>query len=120
MHTGKGLVVELILRDGLRHARLTCPENLIPAPGQYLLASDEWNSPLPVPIFHTDSAPKGFIAAAPIPDSWNPGREVYLRGPLGRGFILTPLARRVGLAALEGSSSRLYGLIQPALRQAAA
>ena len=120
MHTGKGQVVELILRDELRHARLICHENLIPAPGQYLLASDESDSPLPVPIFYTDSASKGFIAATPIPDSWNPGREIYLRGPLGRGFIVPPSARKVGLAALEGSSARLYGLIQPALKQEAA
>lgn len=120
MHTGKGQVVELILRDGYRHARLTCPENLIPVPGQYLLASDESDSPLPVPIFYTDSAPQGFIAAVPVPDSWSPGREVYLRGPLGRGFALPLSARRIGLVAFDGSAARLQGLIRPALKQDAA
>ena len=121
MHTGKGHVVELILEDGLRHARLTCAENLIPAPGQYLLVGDnEAYSPLPVPVFYTDSAPQGFIAAAPVPDSWRPGCEVYLRGPLGRGFSLPPSARRIGLATLTYSTSRLRGLIQPALDQDAA
>ena len=120
MHTGKGQVVELILEDGLRHARLTCPENLIPSPGQYLLASDASDSLLPVPVFHTDSAPQGFIAAASWPDSWNPGREIYLRGPLGHGFTLPSTARRVGLVALDDSPSRLLGLIQPALKQDAA
>ncbi|MCI0556550.1 MAG: hypothetical protein L0287_36875 [Anaerolineae bacterium] len=120
MYTGKGKVVELILRDGLRHARLTCSENLIPSPGQYLLASDDSDSPLPVPIFYTDSAPQGFIATSPVPDSWNPGREITLRGPLGRGFGLPSSARRVGLASLDGSPSRLHGLIRPALKQNAA
>ena len=120
MHTGKGQVVELILRDGLRHARLICPDNLVPAPGQYLLAGDQADSPLPVPIFSTDSALQGFIAAAPIPDSWNPGREIYLRGPLGKGFLLPVSARRVGLVAIGNSPSRLHGLIQPALHQDAA
>ena len=120
MHTGKGKVVELILQDGLRHTRLTCPENMIPSPGQYLLANDESDSPLPVPIFYTDFAPQGFIAAAPIPDAWNPGHEITLRGPLGRGFALPLSARRVGLASLEGPPSRLHGLIQPALKQDAA
>ena len=117
MHTGKGQVVELILRDRLRHARLTCPENLIPAPGQYLLASDESDLPLPVSIFYTDSEPQGFIAAAPVPDSWNPGRELYLRGPLGRGFALPSSARKVALVSFDDSPARLHGLIQPALNQ---
>lgn len=120
MHIGKGRVVEMILANGLRHARLACAENLIPSPGQYLLASDDSHSPLPVPIFYTDSAPEGFIAAAPIPDSWSPGREIYLRGPLGRGFELPFSARRIGLVTLTDSVARLYGLIQPALKQDAA
>ena len=120
MHTGKGRVFELILEDGLRHTRLTCPVNLIPSPGQYVLASDESDSPLPVPVFYTDSAPQGFIAAAPLPDSWNPGREVYLRGPLGRGFTLPNTARKVGLVALDDSPSRLFGLISLGLKQGAA
>ena len=120
MHTSKGRVVEMILANGLRHARLTCAENLIPSPGQYLLASDESHAPLPVPIFYTDSAPQGFIAAAPVPDSWDPGREIYLRGPLGRGFELPSSARRIGLVTLTESAARLYGLIQPALKQDAA
>ena len=40
MHTGKGQVVELILEDGYRYVRVVCPPGLIPAPGQYVLASD--------------------------------------------------------------------------------
>jgi NAD(P)H-flavin reductase len=119
MHVEKGQVLELILRDGLRHARVTCSDNLIPAPGQYLLASDISDSTLPIPIFLTDSSTNGFISASPIPDSWNPGRELYLRGPLGKGFSLPLPARRVGLVAFESSPSRLHGLIQPSLRQGA-
>jgi dihydroorotate dehydrogenase B-like protein len=120
MHTGKGQVSELILEDGLRHARVSCAWNLIPAPGQYLLAGDGSDSPLPVPLFHTDSALQGFIAAAPIPDSWNPGMELHLRGPLGRGFSLPSSVRKVGLIALDVSPARIRGLIQPALKQDAA
>ena len=120
MHTGKGQVFELILEDGFRHARVSCPSNLIPSPGQYLLAGDGANSPLPVPLFHTDSAPQGFIAAAPIPDSWNPGTELQLRGPLGHGFGLPLTVRKVGLIAFDNSPARLRGLIQPALKQDAA
>jgi dihydroorotate dehydrogenase B-like protein len=120
MYTKKSHVAEMILRDGLRHARIDCPANLVPAPGQYLLASDASNSTLPVPIFYTDSASQGFIAAPPLPDSWNPGHEIYLRGPLGRGFVLPTSARKVALVAFGDSPARLQGLIAPALTQNAA
>jgi dihydroorotate dehydrogenase B-like protein len=119
MQIGQGQVVELILQDGLRSARLSCPGNLIPAPGQYLLAGDNSSSLLPVPLFYTDSAPLGFIAAPPFPDLWNPGHKLHLRGPLGRGFTLPALSRRVALVAHEDMSARLRGLIRPALKQIA-
>src|SRR5512142_3424813 len=115
MHTGTGRIVEVILRDGGRYARLSCPENLIPAPGQYLLASDGSDPVLPVPIFYTDSAPGGFICTAS--EKWAPGQMLSLRGPLGRGFTLPASARKVGLVAFDDSPARLRGLIQPALQQ---
>jgi hypothetical protein len=120
MPTGKGRVVELILQDGLRSARLSCAGNLIPAPGQYLLAADASDSPLPVPLFYTDFSPSGFITAPPLPDSWRPGQEIHLRGPLGRGFTLPISARRVALVAYDDTPARLMGLIRLALRQGAA
>ena len=120
MHTGKGQILELILEDGVRHLRVACPASLIPSPGQYLFAGDESDAALPVPLFHTDSAPQGFIATGSIPDSWRPGVILRLRGPLGRGFSLPASARKVGLIAWNYSPARLRGLIQPALRQGAA
>src|SRR5512132_3000039 len=120
MHTGKGQVLELILEDGIRHVRLSCLSNLVPSPGQYLLAGDESDEPLPVPLFHTDSVPGGFVAVGLIPTSWNPGTELSLRGPLGHGFNLPLSARKVALVAFDVSPARLRGLIQPALRQNAA
>src|SRR6188474_2739018 len=120
MDTKKSQVAEMILWDGLRQARINCPANLVPAPGQYLLASDASNSTLPVPIFYTDSASQGFIAGPPLPDSWTPGHEIYLRGPLGRGFVLPTSARKVALVAFDDSPARLHGLITPALTQNAA
>lgn len=120
MHTGKGQVLELILEDGDHHMRVSCSPNLTPSPGQYLLAGDGSNAPLPVPLFHTDSAPQGFIAAAPIPDSWHPGMELQLRGPFGHGFSLPLSARKVGLIAFDVLPARLRGLISTALKQDAA
>src|SRR5574341_742712 len=120
MQTGKGQVTELILLDGLRSARLSCPGNLVPSSGQYLLADHDSSSPLPVPLFYTDSSPSGFIAAPPLPVSWNPGHEIHLRGPFGRGFMLPLSARRVALVPYDDTPVRLRGLIRPALKQGAA
>ena len=120
MHTDTGQVVELILENGNRLARISCPANLVPAPGQYLLASQVGDGPLPVPIFYTDSSPLGFIASGPISDVWHPGIELFLRGPLGRGFVLPNSARKVALVAFDDVPSRLRGLISPALKQGAA
>lgn len=120
MQTGKGRVFELILADGCRQARIACPPDLIPSPGQYLLAGDGSDSPLPVPLFHTDGASQGFVAAAPVPAAWNPGLELQLRGPLGRGFALPLSAHKVGLVAFDDSVARLKGVIRPALKQDAA
>jgi dihydroorotate dehydrogenase electron transfer subunit len=115
MNTGTGRIVELLLEDGCRYARISCSGNLIPGPGQYVLAGHGSDSLLPVPIFHTDSAPQGFIG--PAFDGWQPGDLLALRGPLGRGFSLPASARRVGLIAFDGPPSRLRGLISPALQQ---
>ena len=116
MHTGKGQIVELILENGLRHARISCPVNLIPSPGQYLLAGIASQSdPLPVSLFSTESTPQGFIASAPIPETWTPGTEINLRGPLGHGFVLPPAAGKIALIAFDDSSARLRGLIRPTL-----
>lgn len=115
MHTAKGSISELTLEDGSLYARVSCPENLIPAPGQYLLASDGSGSPLPVPMYYTDSVPGGFITLSA--DHWKPGDELYLRGPLGRGFSLPLPARKVALVAFDDVPARLRGLIAPALNQ---
>ena len=120
MHTGKGQVIETILEDGQRLARISCLTNLIPSAGQYLLASDASDSPLPVPLYYTDSVPEGFIAAPPIPEAWMPGMQISLRGPLGRGFALPAFARKIALIAFDDAPLRLRGLIRPALKQGAA
>ncbi len=117
MHIGKGQIVELILGSGLRFARISCPPALRPSVGQYLIASDTAGSPLPVPLFYTDFAPEGFICATPVLEVWVPGQDVYLRGPLGRGFTLPPAARKIALVAFDGQPWRLKGLIRMALKQ---
>lgn len=121
MHTGTGQVLELILENGHRLARISCPADLVPAPGQYLLAGTASPSdPLPVPLFSTESTPQGFTTALPIPETWLPGFEIALRGPLGRGFELPATSRKVALVPFGVLADRLKALIRPALGQGAA
>ena len=119
MHTGKGQIVELLLQNGLRYARISCPSNLIPSAGQYLLSGIASTSdPLPVPLYSTESTPESFIAAAP--DSWLPGQEIHLRGPLGRGFSLPVASQKVALVTFDDAPVHVRALILPALKQNAA
>ncbi len=120
MRTGTGYIEEIF--HGERAARLACAANLIPAPGQFVLAwaDSEPDAPLPVPVFQSESCTGGFYAGAPLPLAWQPGTVLRLTGPFGRGFHLPPAARRVALAALGATPARLLALIRPALAQGAA
>jgi NAD(P)H-flavin reductase len=117
MKTAKGIVEELFL-DG--SARISCPPELIPAPGQYLLAHANASPDLlPVPLFSSDSTPNGFRSAPPLPRIWRPGDALTVRGPIGHGFVLPPAARKMALIAFDDSPARLHGLIPLALKQGA-
>jgi NAD(P)H-flavin reductase len=121
MHIGEGLVKEITLLDGSIAARILCASNLIPTPGQYLLAhADGSDAPLPVPVFPVESNLQGFLAAPPLPAAWNPGTHLHLRGPLGHGFALPMSARRVALVAWDDYSARLAPLMNLAYKQEAA
>jgi hypothetical protein len=115
MHISTGQLTQMYL-DG--SAELDCPANLVPGPGQYLLAHDSASdSPLAVPVYFYDSAPKGFRFAPPYPSTWTIGTKLVLRGPLGHGFNIPETARKIALIALHGSPAYLHGLIPLALKK---
>ena len=115
-----GIILERFLEERRAAGRIACPPDLIPAPGQYLLAHDPASDDsLAVPLFPSGLAPDGFLVAPPLPRHWNPGLTLALRGPLGRGFHLPASSRRVALAALDGSPASLLALLAPALAQEA-
>jgi len=119
MKNGEGQLSEIYLDSC---ARIICPPDLIPAPGQYTLAhpiGHGSDSPLAVPVFFSDSAPNGFRSAPYLPLSWTPGTQLDLRGPLGHGFSVPAFARKVALVAFDESPARLHGLIHIALKQEA-
>jgi hypothetical protein len=95
--------------DGLRRARITCPVEMIPAPGQYLQAYDPDDPDvfLPSSLFASQLHKDGFTAAAPIPDSWHPGQRLVLRGPLGQGFHRPQANAKVALVGLDEHVCRL-------------
>ena len=118
MKQGTGELVELYLDDELTGGRFFCPQNMIPAPGQYLLAHNPASdAPLPVPLFNAGSTPGGFRIAPPIPSTWQPGTPLLLRGPLGNGFSLPASARHVALVPLGNTTTRLKLLLTVALKQ---
>jgi hypothetical protein len=115
MRNGEGQLIEIYLDS---RSRITCPPDLIPAPGQYTLAHASGSDlPLAVPVFFSDSAPNGFRSAPYLPLTWKPGTQLNLRGPLGHGFSIPSFARKVALIAFDESPARLHGLISIALKQ---
>jgi len=117
MKIGEGKLNEIYLNSS---AWIDCPPELIPAPGQYILAHARGSdSPLAVPIFFSDSAPNGFRSAPLLDSPWLPGTQLDLRGPLGHGFSIPSFARKVALIAFDNSFERLRGLIPMALKQEA-
>lgn len=117
MKTAQGKVEEIFL-DG--SARIACPPELIPNPGQYLQSQAAGsNSPLAVSMFPSLPAPNGFRSAPTVPSSWRPGDTLHLRGPIGRGFLLPPSARKIAVVAFDDSLSRLLGIVSQALAQRA-
>jgi hypothetical protein len=120
MRTYQGRVAELQLDPaGRRAARIACPPQAVPAAGQYLLGMDEKRL-LGMPLFQEGPALNGFLAAAPLPDSWAPGTPLRLYGPLGRGFRLPPGIARLALVAAGDGAARLMPLAREALKQNAA
>jgi NAD(P)H-flavin reductase len=117
MKIGQGQLFEIYLDSSVR---IICPPELIPAPGQYLLAhASASDSPLAVPVFFSDSAPNGFHSAPLTNSAWMPGMRLNLRGPLGHGFSIPAFSRKVALIAFDESPARLRGLISIALKQGA-
>jgi NAD(P)H-flavin reductase len=121
MASGSGYVVELRLEAHGLSGVITCPAALRPAPGQYLAASSkDPGEAFSTILFPSRIKKEELEVAAPLPAHWKIGMELTLRGPLGKGFQMPALARRVALASPESSPARLLPLAYQALAQKAA
>ncbi len=121
MMTGEGWITEIYHEQGGAEGRIRCAAGLRPAPGQYVMAvpSVERTAPpvLAVALFPAGWREEGFDFAGPIPEGWQPGMRLALRGPLGRGFQVPREARRAALAALADAPVRVTALIPGLLTQ---
>lgn len=112
-----GRIVETRMEmGGCVSGKIHLPRSLHTKPGQYLLARrvDGFDI-LPVAIFGAHSEDSFFYTSSSLPADWGAGTQVYLRGPLGNGFSLPPLARRVFLAAAHPGE---IFMLSPLMRQA--
>ena len=118
MQIGKGWITEIIAGlDGRLALRIDLPPEMIPAPGQYLLADDGAADTLGAfPLFRADTTSGAILQSSLVqPRHWLPGTALTLRGPLGHGFSLPAESSRLALVALGDTLSRLLPLLRPAL-----
>lgn len=119
MYTFEGKVEEIQLdHQGQRAAWISCPNEVIPAPGQYVLvhSPDDAEDPLGKTIFASAISDIGFLSIPPVPRSWEPGTQLVLRGRLGQGFNLPKDLQRIGLIAIDSTISYLLPLATQGIR----
>jgi len=119
MKQWQGIVREIRLGPSGRSAWIECPAQAQPAPGQYLLALnvEDAAAPLAGPVFPAAFAQGRFLAAAPVPLTWEPGTNLSLHGPLGRGFNIPKSISRLVMAAFGDTLDRLAVLLPQVLRR---
>ncbi len=119
MHQDTAQLTE-IDSNGKITGRIRCAAQLIPAPGQYLLAWADQDAPLATALFRAGLYPGGFTLANPLPVNWQPGLHLNVRGPFGKGFQIPPTARFIALASFHENPARVLALTESALKQRAA
>jgi dihydroorotate dehydrogenase electron transfer subunit len=83
-------------------------------PGQYILASTVTggDDPIPTSLFMEGVDGDEVSICSPSPEGWIPGQTLSFRGPLGHGFRLPGLFRRMALIGLDDHPGRLMSLVQ--------
>jgi hypothetical protein len=76
---------------------------------------------LPSALFLHEQTQDGFVCAPSVPAAWEPGSELRLSAPIGRGFSLPPTCNALALAAFHPASlARLRPIMMEALHRRAA
>jgi hypothetical protein len=119
MDNFEGRVEEIQLdHQGFGATRIICPKDVIPSPGQYVLAHSphDPDAPLGKTLFASETSDEGFLSVPPVPRSWEPGTRLLLRGRLGHGFNPPKDTQRLGIIALDNTLSYLLPLATQGLR----
>jgi len=110
MQVGEGTIhgIELDV-SGQLCALISCPARLVPAPGQYVLANNVLDDMqrLMSPLFLLRRTTNGFLSAPPVPENWQLGTSLTMRGPIGSGFTSPDNIRKLALLAIGSTPSRL-------------
>ena len=118
IETSTTLASVYLERTGLTGGALPALPGLAMRPGQYLLAyAPALPGAAPLALFPSQVSHEWIRLAPPLPETWQVGTALQVRGPLGKGFHLTPQFRRVALAALASFPHRLLPLLHAALLQ---
>ena len=119
--TGKILEIRQISRN-LRQAVIGLNRITPPAAGQYLQAHRpiDRDQPVGVTIFpgglhESQQYPDQFLTAPGIPNNWQPGDQLDIRGPLGKGFSLPAQTNRLALCSFGESTDHLLPLANEVL-----
>ena len=117
IHTGK--IIEISSTIGGHSLVIECPVNAIPAAGQYIQAYSphDQTSAVPLSLFlggtpRIDGSIGHFPCSPPVPESWQPGERLLLRGPLGRGFHISPKDKRLALVGLDRHISHILPIVE--------
>lgn len=104
-----GKIAEIKLHLGEPRALIHCPADAIPAAGRYVVAADR-NAILSLPLFLAERADGGFLAADSVPESWHPGTQLSMHGPLGNGFHVPGDVKHLALVGLGETIARMLPL----------
>jgi hypothetical protein len=106
-----GYVAEMQLLSNEEQVFITCPDEFIPEPGQYMLAAEQ-GAIRSTPLIPSGRWKHGFVAALPPREIWKPGTDLTLFGPLGNGFNLPGDVLRLAMIALGRTNSHLLPLMR--------
>ncbi len=109
-----------LLPDGRRALRVSCSPQAVPRPGQAVLALQPGQQePRRRVLFPIEIGARAFLAPMPQKVSWQPGDELDLLGPVGRGFAPPSRARRWLLLGLADAVDALRPLVDQGLQAGA-
>jgi NAD(P)H-flavin reductase len=107
MNTTSAVIQQVSELAGQRAAVLHCQKPIHAEPGQYVaLVSEEFDTPIPLTPFVLNTEGLS-LQVSPIPEVWQPGKVLQVRGSFGHGFHLPPDSSRFALIGLDTHPNRL-------------